>query len=249
MSLWEINVKESSLEVGRAQLLSLLYGIHLPSYDSQKELNKKINEIKKEKIYIIKDMIITEILNNYNKKLKDCNVIEIGPGAGIMLDWLAPKVNHLHCLDISKSILESCYSENQQHENVSYHFIEGSLELSSLKNIDFVYSQSVFIHLSVLDFYVYFEELYNCLKPGGLIYIDIINSDDSNFSLQEKEYQNQLSNYKALYNTDASIKTLYHANSLSVLTKIAKDFGYSLIWSQNSINNSSNVSLIFRKNK
>ena len=32
-------------------------------------------------------------------------------------------------------------------------------------------------HLSVLDFYVYFEELYNCLKPGGLIHIEVPSSN------------------------------------------------------------------------
>ena len=42
MSLWEVNVKESSLEVGRAQLLSLLYGIHLPDYDDEKNQTKKL---------------------------------------------------------------------------------------------------------------------------------------------------------------------------------------------------------------
>ena len=242
MSLWETNNE-------KGKLLSLLYGVDVTQYKTEEELNERLSELREEKTSIIENMIVSNILENYDVPLDKCNAVEIGPGAGIMLDWLAPKINHLHCLDISKSILESCYSQNQQHKNVSYHFIEGALELSSLKNIDFVYSQSVFIHLSVLDFYVYFEELYNCLKPGGLIYIDIINSDDSGFSLQEKEYQNQLTNYKALYNTDVSIKTLYHANSLSVLTKVAEDFGYSLIWSKNSINNSSNVSLIFRKNK
>ena len=41
MSLWEVNVKESSLEVGRAQLLSLLYGIHLPDYDDEKKKQRQ----------------------------------------------------------------------------------------------------------------------------------------------------------------------------------------------------------------
>ena len=214
---------------------------------NEDELNKRLNEIKEEKISIIKNMIIPNILKNYDITLDNCNAIEIGPGAGIMLDWLAPQINHIYCIDISKTILESCYNENKQHKNVSYHFIEGALDLSDLKDIDFVYSQSVFIHLSVLDFYVYFEELYNCLKPGGLIYIDIIDSDNPNFSLEETEYQNQLINYKALYNTDVSIKTLYHVNSSSVLTKTANDLGYELVWSQYSIYNLANLSLIFRK--
>ena len=35
MSLWETNSKESKLSFGEAQLLSLLYGIHLPDYKTK----------------------------------------------------------------------------------------------------------------------------------------------------------------------------------------------------------------------
>ena len=76
----------------------------------------ELNEIKEEKISIIKNMIIPNILKNYDITLDNCNAIEIGPGAGIMLDWLAPQINHIYCIDISKTILESCYNENKQHK-------------------------------------------------------------------------------------------------------------------------------------
>ena len=154
MSLWETNSKESKLSFGEAQLLSLLYGIDLPDYKTKEELENKLSEVKQEKTNVIGYIYNTICEAKGVDTLSDCNAVEIGPGAGIMLDWLAPKINHLSCVDISETILNGCKEQNKHHKNVSYHLIE-ELEFPNLKDIDFVYSQSVFIHLSILDFYLY----------------------------------------------------------------------------------------------
>ena len=185
MSLWETNNKQS-------KLLHLLYGVDVTQYKTEEELNERLSELKEEKTSIIENMIVSNILENYDVSLDKCNVVEIGPGAGIMLDWLAPQINHLHCVDISETILNGCKEQNKQHKNVSYHLIEGNIDFSKIKNIDFVYSQSVFIHLSILDFYIYFKQLYKSLNTGGLIYIDIIDCDVKELTLQEDEFQRQL---------------------------------------------------------
>ena len=235
---WETNNKKS-------ELLSLLYGVDITQYKTEEELNERLSEIKEEKTSIIENMIVSNILENYDVSLDKCNVVEIGPGAGIMLDWLAPQINHLHCVDISETILNGCKEQNKQHKNVSYHLIEGNIDFSKIKNIDFVYSQSVFIHLSILDFYIYFKQLYKSLNTGGLIYIDIIDCDVKEFTLQEDEFQRQLHYLELDYLMGT--KTLYHVNSSSTLVKTANDLGYELVWSQGSIYNSANVSLIFKK--
>ena len=235
---WETNNKKS-------ELLSLLYGVDITQYKTEEELNKRLSELKEEKTSIIENMIVSNILENYDVSLDKCNVVEIGPGAGIMLDWLAPQINHLHCVDISETILNGCKEQNKQHKNVSYHLIEGNIDFSKIKNIDFVYSQSVFIHLSILDFYIYFKQLYKSLNTGGLIYIDIIDCDVKEFTLQEDEFQRQLHYLELDYLMGT--KTLYHVNSSSTLVKTANDLGYELVWSQGSIYNSANVSLIFKK--
>jgi len=235
MRLWETSNENTAL-------LSLLYGIDENS--TQDEIEKRLLELVEEKTSIIKGMIIPNILENYSVPLDKCNAVEIGPGAGIMLDWLAPKINHLSCVDISETILNGCKEQNKQHKNVSYNLIE-KLEFPNLKDIDFVYSQSVFIHLSILDFYLYFKELYKVLKPNGLIYIDIIDCDVDEFTLQEDEFQRQLQLLKQGYTT--GVKTLYHVNSGKVLNGVAKELGYELVWRQSSIFNPSNVSLIYKK--
>jgi len=237
MSLWETNNKKS-------KLLSLLYGVDVTQYKTEEELNERLSELREEKTSIIENMIVSNILENYDVPLDKCNAVEIGPGAGIMLDWLAPKINHLDCVDISETILNGCKEQNKQHKNVSYNLIE-KLEFPNLKDIDFVYSQSVFIHLSILDFYLYFKELYKVLKPNGLIYIDIIDCDVDEFTLQEDEFQRQLQLLKQGYTT--GVKTLYHVNSGKVLNGVAKELGYELVWRQSSIFNPANVSLIYKK--
>ena len=128
---------------------------------------------------------------------------------------------------------------NTFSENLSWSIV------CKIKNIDFVYSQSVFIHLSILDFYIYFKQLYKSLNTGGLIYIDIIDCDVKEFTLQEDEFQRQLHYLELDYLMGT--KTLYHVNSSSTLVKTANDLGYELVWSQGSIYNSANVSLIFKK--
>ena len=176
MSLWETNNKQS-------KLLHLLYGVDVTQYKTEEELNERLSELKEEKTSIIENMIVSNILENYDVPLDKCNAVEIGPGAGIMLDWLAPQINHLYCVDISETILNGCKEQNKQHKNVSYNLIK-KLEFPNLKNIDFVYSQSVFIHLGVIDFYAYLKELKNSLNKGGLIYIDIIDGDLDCFNFE-----------------------------------------------------------------
>ena len=237
MSLWETNNEKS-------KLLSLLYGVDVTQYKTEEKLNERLSELREEKTSIIENMIVSNILENYDVPLDKCNVVEIGPGAGIMLDWLAPKINHLSCVDISETILNGCKEQNKQHKNVSYNLIE-KLEFPNLKDIDFVYSQSVFIHLSILDFYIYFKELYKVLKPNGLIYIDIIDCDVEEFTLEEDEFQRQLFYLQKEYKK--GVTTLYHVNSSNALNRVAKELGYELVWRQSSIFNSANVSLIYKK--
>ena len=237
MSSWETNNDQS-------KLLSLLYGIDVTQYKTEDELNKRLSELKEEKTSIIKNMIIPNILKNYDISLDKCSVIEIGPGAGIMSNWLLPKIEHLYCIDISKSILNYCKEQHTKYNNVSYNLIE-KLEFPNLKDIDFVYSQSVFIHLSILDFYLYFKELHKVLKPNGLIYIDIIDCDVEEFTLEEDEFQRQLFHLQKEYKK--GVTTLYHVNSSNALNKVAKELGYELVWTQSSMYNPENVSLLYKK--
>ena len=104
-----------------------MYGVDVTQYKTEEELNERLSELKEEKTSIIENMIVSNILENYDIPLDKCNAVEIGPGAGIMLDWLAPQINHLHCVDISETILNGCKEQNKQHK----------FNIGKLKNIGF----------------------------------------------------------------------------------------------------------------
>ena len=113
-----------------------------------------------------------------------------------------------------------------------------------------VYSQNVFIHLSLFDFYIYFKDLYPLLKTNALIWIDIIDGDVEKFTFNEQELQRQLNLYKEFVDYSGkyqNLKTMFYLNSKSALEKIGKELGYHLVWSESSKYNLSNVMLLFKK--
>ena len=244
------------------KLYSLLYGIDV---NSERDLEKRLSEIKEEKISLIE--IITGWMAKLNGKTrdeflnKDIRAVEIGPGEGIMAKWLSEYVGHVYCFDISKSMLDACDNYNSKITNISTHHIgyntEKYKQISDYlidkgmgNGIDMVYSQSVFIHLSPFDFYIYFKDLYPLLKTNALIWIDIIDGDVEKFTFNCKELQRQLDAYKEFVDSAGQyniLKTLYYINSKSTLEKIGNELGYELVWSEDSIYVGNNVSLIFKK--
>ena len=240
------------------KLYSLLYGIDV---ETESNLEKRLSDVRREKIWIIE--IITDKMSKLNGKTRDeflnknINALEIGPGEGIMANWLSEYVGQVHCFDISKSMLDACNTYNSKNTNVStYHIgynVDKSKQISDyLKkdSVDMAYSQSVFIHLSPFDFYIYFKDLYPILKTNALIWIDIIDTDVEEFTFNEQELKRQLNTYKEFVDSSSQynvLKTLYYINSKSAMKKIGKELGYDLIWSENSKYNPSNVSLIFKK--
>jgi len=236
----------------------LLYGIDV---DVEKDLEKKLSKIREEKISMIETIIIS--MSNLNGKIrdeflnKDIKAVEIGPGEGIMAKWLSKYVDHVYCFDISKSMLDVCKNYTSKNKNVSTHLIGYNTEYFKQisdyleeDSIDIVYSQSVFIHLSPYDFYIYMKDLYSILKTNSLIWIDIIDSDVEEFTFNEQELQRQLDTYKESVDYSGkyqNLKTMFYINSKSALEKIGKELGYHLVWSESSIYNPINVSLIFKK--
>ena len=87
----------------------LLYGIDV---DAERELEKKLSEIKEEKIYIMGSIVdkMSELKGKTRDEFlnKDIKAVEIGPGEGIMAKWLSDYVGHVYCFDISESMLDAC---------------------------------------------------------------------------------------------------------------------------------------------
>ena len=236
MGFWDIDFKKdrTKYQTNEQQVISLLYGIDVFDYVNETLLQKAIDGKIQEKKDVLYNQILPPFEHNSEKLLKDCNVIEIGPGNGVMVNELAPQVKFIHLVDISKSIMESCANQTINRDNVSYNVIFGKLDLSSIEDIDFVYSQSVFIHFTFLDVHLYFEELKKCLNPNGMVYIDIINTESEHFVdyFYGESFQKQLKEFKEVYNTpnmQASTKTLYSPLPLSRVEELVGKLGFSLI--------------------
>jgi ubiquinone/menaquinone biosynthesis C-methylase UbiE len=248
---------ESNMWEDNKKLYLLLYGIDV---NSEKDLKKRLSEIKEEKISLIELIVdkMSEVKGKTRDEFlnKDIKAVEIGPGEGIMAKWLSKYVDHVYCFDVSENMLDACKNYISKNKNISTHLIgyntEHFKQISDYlekDSIDMVYSQSVFIHLSPYDFYIYFKDLYPLLKTNALLWIDIIDSDVEKFTFNEKELQKQMDSYKQFFDFGQyeNLKTMYYINSKSALEKIGKELGYHLVWSESSIYNPTNVSLIFKK--
>jgi len=210
-----------------------------------KDFNNRILDVEKEKRWFAQ-YIHNKICEMKGiDSLKECNGIEIGSGTGVMAEWMASRVKHLTCVDIDEDLLAYCMDTHKEFKNVSHHLIKQSLDFSMHKNIDFVYSQSVFIHLGVIDFYTYLKELYKSLNKGGIIYIDIIDGDLDCFNFEEAEMKRQALALKTFYNEGTGY--LFTVNSTACLTKVAKEVGYELISVDNMNKELPNTHLIFKK--
>ena len=233
-----------------------LYGIDFNDYFVMDELNKvksfriddfnkRILEIENEKRWHASHIHNQICKLKETESLKEFNTLEIGSGTGVMANWMSDKVNLLYCLDINPQLIQYCREFNKDKNNIKYHLIEDSIDLTHIKNIDFVYSQAVFIHLGVIDFYVYLKELYKSLNKGGIIYIDIIDGDLDSFTFKESELKRQAIALKSFYKDGSSF--LFTVNSSSNLTKVAKELGYELILKDQMNPDIPNVTLVFKK--
>ena len=105
--------------------------------------------------------------------------IDLGSGPGYIAAEIAPRVRHLHCVDVSASFLDIARTECDGFENVSFHHIRrGRLPDLAPESLDFIYSHAVFIHLPLTEIEDYLASAIGLLKPGGLMNFGLIHSHD-----------------------------------------------------------------------
>lgn len=149
-------------------------------------------------------------------------VIDLGPGYGLIANFIAPKVKQLHCVDISSSFLDKCNQTLAHHDNIKFHLINYG-DMSPFKNIDAVYCVAVFIHFNIFDVAIYLKEIHRILTPGGTFLFDFYDAD--NFDYNDAVVQRHL----ALYNTDRNaIFTNINFNNKKVVENIANNIGFKL---------------------
>jgi SAM-dependent methyltransferase len=122
---------------------------------------------------------VTEILDEfvYPYATKDAIVVEIGAGGGRLAARVAPRVKHLHCLDISVEMLNRLRVVLCNRDNVSFvHVTDATFppDLTS-DGADFVYAFDVFVHLDVHTMWKYLRQIGLALRPGGVAFLHTTN--------------------------------------------------------------------------
>jgi len=153
-------------------------------------------------------------------------VLEIGSGIGFMSSFVAPRVEHLHCCDISESFLDSARQECAPFSNVSFHHISPA-QFPFLKDgsIDKAFANNVFIHFNLFDIYLYLEELARVLKPGGQIWLDIASTENLRPSNLPPLFLEMLELYRQ---SPQGIGNLVQWNSTETVGRLSKHFGFSV---------------------
>lgn len=154
----------------------------------------------------------------------NCVGIEIGSGCGFLLGEFASRVAHIYGTDISERYLEYARRECLGLPNVSFVQIRpGGLNAFHNKNVDFVFSNNVFIHLDVFEILDYLEECWAILKPGGKVWFDFLEIErldsprDPEFSVT-RQYRRD----------DPFSKCTLQYNSSVALEKFAVAIGYKV---------------------
>jgi cyclopropane fatty-acyl-phospholipid synthase-like methyltransferase len=103
-------------------------------------------------------------------------VLELGCGVGRIGRELAKDCGHWLGVDISENMIDHAEERLQHLPNASFHKLaRTSLEMIGDNEIDKAYSIAVFCHMDKEDLYLYMQELYRVVRPGGMIFVETWN--------------------------------------------------------------------------
>lgn len=109
--------------------------------------------------------------------IKNMKVLEIGCGAGHMIEPLASMVREVHGVDISEEAIKIGNKRLSHLKNVYLHVMGGdSLSPFRAKTFNFVFSWQSFQHMPEIAMFNYLEEANRILKPSGYFVFQINSS-------------------------------------------------------------------------
>ena len=151
-------------------------------------------------------------------------VVDLGPGCGFIAKEIAPLVNTLHCVDISKSFLDYCRLELANLSNVRYHHIEYSnMTTLPINQITKVYALALFIHFNLYDIYHYLKSIYMILSPGGKLLFNFL--DDKTLNINDDVWVRHSARYLA---DQSNLFTNIYYNNKDLIINIAKQIGFDV---------------------
>lgn len=135
-------------------------------YDKEKASTKNVSDIA--------DLILKEI-----EYLKDMSIMDFGSGTGLLLSKIAPHVNEITAIDISKSMNEVLKNKKDSID-CKLEIIEIDLTKEDLnKNFDGIISSMTIHHIN--DTLSLFQKFYNMLHSNGTIALSDLDEEDGTF--------------------------------------------------------------------
>jgi len=172
------------------------------------------------------------------KLTKDDRVIDLGSGCGFIANHIAPLVHHIDCVDISESFLKYNQKITGHHSNIGYYNIPFG-DMNKVPQANAIYAVAVFIHFNLYDCYLYLQQCFNCLVSQGRLWFDFLNDQtlDTTTDLWQR--------HTARYFSDRNTTFInVHYNSITALTTIALQLGFSL---EKSFNENNHTFFLLRK--
>lgn len=103
-------------------------------------------------------------------------VLDLGCGVARIGRELAPHCREWIGVDISENMLECARPRLEGIDNVQLHQLQrSSLDPVDDDSVDRAYCIAVFCHMDKEDLYLYLQDLYRVLAPGGLIFVETWN--------------------------------------------------------------------------
>ncbi len=135
-------------------------------YDKEKTSTKNVSDIA--------DLILKEI-----EYLKDMSIMDFGSGPGLLLSKVAPYVNEITAIDISKSMNEVLKNKKDSID-CKLEIVEIDLTKENLnKKFDGIISSMTIHHIN--DTLSLFQKFYNMLHSNGTIALSDLDKEDGTF--------------------------------------------------------------------
>ncbi|MBO8180452.1 MAG: class I SAM-dependent methyltransferase [Archaeoglobus sp.] len=107
---------------------------------------------------------------------KDSIILDVGCGMGRVEKFIAPYCKEIHGVDVSGKMIKLARKNLKDCRNVFFHKNNGKdLRIFPENTFDFIFSVITLQHLEKEDAYIYIEEIYRVLKPGGKVYLQFPN--------------------------------------------------------------------------
>lgn len=204
-SLWEWEADNNE-----AEMLDRLVGDHYDEPNGLDTLNhNKFHEAQR----------VIRIFNLSNSS----SVVDFGSGAGYIAYHVAPTVEKLYCVDVSKSFLATASAFNKKHSNVEYINIPFA-GFSNIPQVDKIYCLALFIHFTMYDIFNHLTGFYNCLSPGGEVFFDTLSDEYIDFN-SKKWLSTTVKTISKPYSNFTNVK---YNNSL-VIIKMLKNIGFVVV--------------------